>query len=136
MLKIPVIRWGQPYDSLEVDAVVHFATGEPIAKVSQANGGIIQRDMRQAKKARDILKQIPCTELIARLRKAADLYEKGTLPMGDGQQSPDDFAHQQSASTGLAGAHVPGEHGEEFVRAQEHGQDSRLPDARARPATS
>ena len=101
MLNIPVIRWGQPYTSLEVDSVLHFATGEPIAKVSQANGGIIQRDLRQSKKARDILRQIPCSELIARLNKAADLYEKGTLPLGDGTQSPDEFAHQQSASTGL-----------------------------------
>ena len=45
-LKIPVLRWGKPYESLEVDEVKHFATGEPIAKVSQANGGIIGRDMR------------------------------------------------------------------------------------------
>src|SRR5215470_3562602 len=53
MLTLPVIRWGQPYDSLEVAEVNHFATGEPIAKVSQAVGGIIKRDMRQAQKARD-----------------------------------------------------------------------------------
>lgn len=101
MLKIPVIRWGQPYESLEVDSVVHFATGEPIAKVSQSNGGIIQRDLRQSKKARDILKQMSCKELIERLNKAGDFYEKETLPLGDGHQSPDEFAHQQSASTGL-----------------------------------
>ena len=44
MLNIPILRWGQPYDSLEVDQVVHFMTGEPIAKVSQANGGLLQRD--------------------------------------------------------------------------------------------
>src|SRR5439155_23755905 len=30
-----------------------------------------------------------------------DLYESATLPMGDGQQSPEDFARQQSSSTGL-----------------------------------
>jgi acyl-CoA reductase-like NAD-dependent aldehyde dehydrogenase len=101
VLNIPVIRWGQPYTSLEIDTVLHFATGEPIAKVSQANGGIIQRDLRQSKKARAILREIPCSELIERLKKAADLYEKGTLPLGDGSQSPDEFAHQQSASTGL-----------------------------------
>jgi acyl-CoA reductase-like NAD-dependent aldehyde dehydrogenase len=101
VLKIPVIRWGQPYESLEVDSVVHFATGEPIAKVSQSNGGIIQRDLRQSKKARDILKQMSCKELIERLNKAGDFYEKETLPLGDGHQSPDEFAHQQSASTGL-----------------------------------
>jgi acyl-CoA reductase-like NAD-dependent aldehyde dehydrogenase len=101
MLKLPVIRWGQPYESLEVAEVIHFATGEPIAKVCQANGGIIRRDMREAQKARDALRHIPSRELIAKLAKAADLYEKGTLPMGDGRQSPDDFARQQSASTGL-----------------------------------
>ena len=33
---------------MEVDEVVHFATGEPIARVSRANGGLIQRDMRKA----------------------------------------------------------------------------------------
>jgi acyl-CoA reductase-like NAD-dependent aldehyde dehydrogenase len=101
MIKLPVIRWGEPYESLEIAEVNHFATGEPIAKVCQAGGGIIKRDMRQAQKARETLRKIPCRELIALLAKAADLYEHGTLPMGDGTQSPDDFVHQQSASTGL-----------------------------------
>ncbi|HEX2476858.1 MAG TPA: aldehyde dehydrogenase family protein [Lacipirellulaceae bacterium] len=101
MIQLPVIRWGQPYESLEVADVNHFATGEPIAKVCQAGGGIIKRDMRQAHKAREALRRIPARELIAMLGKAADLYEHGTLPMGDGQQSPADFVHQQSASTGL-----------------------------------
>jgi acyl-CoA reductase-like NAD-dependent aldehyde dehydrogenase len=35
------------------------------------------------------------------LGRAADLYESGTLMIGDGAQSPDDFVHQQSASTGM-----------------------------------
>ena len=59
MLNIPIIRWGKPYESLEIDDVKHFATGEPIARVSQANGVIIQRDMKKAQKARDILRDIP-----------------------------------------------------------------------------
>lgn len=101
MITLPVIRWGQPYVSLETSAVNHFATGEPIAKVCQAGGGIIKRDMRLAQQARDALLRIPCSELIAMLGKAADLYEHGTLPLGDGTQSPDDFVRQQSASTGL-----------------------------------
>ena len=101
MLNIPVIRWGKPYESLEIDEVTHFATGEPIAKVSQANSGIISRDMRQAHKARGALREIPCNEIIERLKVAADHYESGTLPLGDGSQSPEEFAHQQSASTGL-----------------------------------
>ncbi len=101
MLNIPVMRWGQPYESLEVAEVLHFATGEPIAKVSQANDGIIRRDMRQAHKARGILREFSIPELIEKLKVAADIYESGTVPLGDGTQSPDDFVHQQSASTGL-----------------------------------
>ena len=33
--------------------------------------------------------------------RAGELYMKATLPMGDGSQSPDEFIHAQSASTGL-----------------------------------
>src|SRR6187401_605606 len=101
MINIPVLRWGQPYTSIDVDPVVHFATGEPIASVSRANGGLIQRDMRKAARARDVLREIPIDDLIARAGKAGELYMDATLPMGDGSQSPDEFARAQSASTGL-----------------------------------
>jgi acyl-CoA reductase-like NAD-dependent aldehyde dehydrogenase len=101
MLTIPVLRWGQPYTSLEFDEVVHFTTGEPIAKVSRANGGLIQRDMRKAAKAREALKAIAIDDLIAIAGKAGELYMSATLPMGDGTQTPDEFVRAQSASTGL-----------------------------------
>ena len=101
MLNVPVIRWGKPYESLEKAEVIHFETGEPIASVSQANGGIIQRDARKAQKARDILREFSCEDLIAKCKKAAELYTTATLPIGDGTQSPDEFVHAQSASTGL-----------------------------------
>lgn len=101
VLDIPVLRFGQPYDSLEKDEVKHFLTGEPIAKVSQANGGIIQRDIRKAQQARDALREIPPAQLLEMIKKAADLYLNAELPLGNGTQTPDDFAKQQSASTGL-----------------------------------
>ena len=101
MLHIPVLRWGTPYTSIDVDPVVHFATGEPIANVSRANGGLIQRDMRKAARAREVLRDIPIDDLIARAGKAGELYMNATLPMGDGTQSPDEFVRAQSASTGL-----------------------------------
>ena len=101
MLYLPVLRWGQPYTSIDVDEVTHFATGEPIARVSRANGGLIQRDMRKALRARDVLREIPIDELIARVGAAGELYMNGTLPMGDGTQTPDEFVRAQSASTGL-----------------------------------
>ena len=31
MIHLPILRWGKPYRSLDVDTVVHFDTGEPIA---------------------------------------------------------------------------------------------------------
>src|SRR6267154_1379611 len=101
MVKIPVLRWGQPYESLEFDKVVHAVTGEILAQVSQANPGLLAKDMKRAQHARDLLRDIPCRQLVAMMKKAADFYRDGTLPMGDGSQSPDDFARQQSASTGL-----------------------------------
>ena len=101
MVTIPILRWGQPYASMDVDEVRHFLTGEPIAKVGRANAGMIQRDMRKAAGARDALRKIPVAELIARMKVAGDLYMNAELPLGDGSQTPDDFALQQSASTGL-----------------------------------
>jgi acyl-CoA reductase-like NAD-dependent aldehyde dehydrogenase len=101
MLQLPVLRWGEPYNSLEVDEVVHFSTGEPIARVSRANGGLVQRDMRKAQRARDALRDIPIDKLIDMVGRAGDLYMNAALPMGDGTQTADEFVHAQSASTGL-----------------------------------
>ena len=100
-LTIPVLRWGQPYTSLEFDEVVHFTTGEPIARVSRANGGLIQRDMRKAARAREALRAIPIDTRFAMAGQAGELYMNATLPMGDGAQTPDEFVRAQSASTGL-----------------------------------
>jgi acyl-CoA reductase-like NAD-dependent aldehyde dehydrogenase len=101
MIQLPILRWGQAYTSMEVDDVVHFSTGEPIAKVSRANGGLIGRDMRKAPRARAALREIPIDDLIARVGKAGELYMNGTVAMGDGSQTPEEFARAQSASTGL-----------------------------------
>ena len=101
MLHLPVLRWGAPYTSMEVDEVAHFSTGEPIARVSRANGGLVQRDMRKAAQARRALRALPIDDLIDRVAGAGERYMSATLPMGDGTQTPDEFVHAQSASTGL-----------------------------------
>ncbi len=101
MLEIPVIRWGQPYESMEQQPVVHFETGEELATVHQANGGLIKMDMRKANRARDILRQFSIEDLCDMAAKAADLYMEETLPLGNGTQSPAEFCKMQSATTGL-----------------------------------
>ncbi len=101
MIKIPVLRWGEPYQSLENDKVVHFITGEVLAEVGRANAAMVERDMRFAQRARDVLREIPIQDLLQMMKKAGELYAKAELPLGDGTQTPDQFARMQSATTGL-----------------------------------
>ncbi len=108
MLEVPVIRWGKTYESLEKSDVVHFETGETLAQVHQANGGIIKLDMRKADKARAALKKIPISDLIGMCQQAADLFLNAELPLGNGTQTPEEFCRLQSASTGLPEAMCAG----------------------------
>src|SRR5262245_3817748 len=101
MIHFPILRWGEPYKSLEVDKVYHHATGEQMAEVSQANAGLIARDMKHAARAREVLREIPCKDLLAMCRKAGDLFMTASLPLGDGTQTPEEFVRAQSATTGL-----------------------------------
>src|ERR1700758_3036130 len=101
MLHIPVLRWGDHYKSLDLDKVIHFATGEALAEVSRANAGLVERDMRHARRAREVLRDIPIADLMKMMKKAADLYTEAELPLGDGTQTPDQFVRMQSATTGL-----------------------------------
>src|SRR5437867_7981238 len=101
VIHIPVLRWGEPYKSLEVDKVVHFDTGEVLAEVSRANPALVERDMRHAQRARDVLRAIPISDLLQMMKKAGELYAKAELPLGDGTQTPDQFVRMQSATTGL-----------------------------------
>ena len=101
MLELPVLRWGVPYESLEKTQVKNFETGEVLAEVHQANAGLLRMDMRKAQKARDALREIEPHDLVKMCGEAGDLYLNGTLEVGTGSQSPDDFCALQSASTGL-----------------------------------
>jgi acyl-CoA reductase-like NAD-dependent aldehyde dehydrogenase len=101
MLEIPVIRWGSPYESLDKADVVHFETGEVMARMHQANGGLVKMDMRKSAQARDALRRFSIDELIGMCGKAADLFLSAKLPLGNGMQTPDQFCQIQSATTGL-----------------------------------
>lgn len=101
MLHIPISRWGEPYKSMEADKVVHFITGEVLAEVSRSNGALVERDMKHAARARAVLREIPIREILQMVKKAGDLYAKAELPLGNGTQTPEQFARMQSATTGL-----------------------------------
>jgi len=88
MLTLPILRWGQPYASMEVDHVAHFVTGEPIASIGRANGGLVQRDMRKASQARQALRAMPVETpagRLARLRRAEGLLRTIAKEERDGR---------------------------------------------------
>jgi len=101
MLEIPVIRWGNEYSSMDKAPVVHFETGEELAQMDQANGGLIKMDMRKAGNARKALLQFSIDELCEMCAKAGELFLSATLPLGNGTQTPEEFCQIQSATTGL-----------------------------------
>jgi acyl-CoA reductase-like NAD-dependent aldehyde dehydrogenase len=103
MLHLPILRHGVPYRSLDVVRVPHHRTREPFVEISQANPGLIRRDLRSESQdaARRALAAIPVQELLAMCARAAELFERGTLPVGDQAQTPEDYVRQLSATTGM-----------------------------------
>lgn len=108
MITLPAIRWGEPYESLDVEEIKHFVTGEGVARVHTVGSGIVSRDAKKARRARQALQSISPADLIDRCQRAGELFESGTLSIGDGQQSPDDFVAHTSATTGMPLAMVRG----------------------------
>ncbi|MGK0184701.1 MAG: hypothetical protein ACI9R3_000475 [Verrucomicrobiales bacterium] len=101
--EIPILRLGKVYESLDLQEVTAVATGQPVAKVSFANDGLVKNDLNRMGEARDILREIPVADLLEITKKAGGIFLNDTLPLGaDGStQSPDDYLHQLAATSGL-----------------------------------
>ena len=92
-----------PYKSLDVVRVPHHRTREPFVEISQANAGLIRRDLRDEvqAEARAALAEIPSARLVEMCRVAAGHFLNDRLPLGETDQSPDDYVLQLSATTGM-----------------------------------
>jgi acyl-CoA reductase-like NAD-dependent aldehyde dehydrogenase len=90
-LRLPILRQGQPYYSLDVARVPHHRTREPFVEVSQANPGLIRRDLGKQDIARSVLQKFTTRELIDICVRAADIFT----------EDPADYISQVSATTGL-----------------------------------
>ncbi|MFN7829395.1 MAG: aldehyde dehydrogenase family protein [Acidobacteriota bacterium] len=101
MLHIPIIRKGQSYHSVDVARVPHFRTRETFVEISQANAGLIRRDLLDQETGRRALEAFTTDQLIAMCREAAGYFMNAMLPIGDAMQSPDDYVTQLSATTGM-----------------------------------
>lgn len=101
MLHIPILRQGKPYKSLDVARVSHHQTRELFVEISQANAGLIRRDLREQKAARATLAAFSTAELVEISARAAEHFISDTLPLGDDSQTSQDYVRQVSATTGM-----------------------------------
>jgi acyl-CoA reductase-like NAD-dependent aldehyde dehydrogenase len=99
MLHIPILRHGKPYESVEKVQILHHATGEPVARVSLANAGLIERDVRRMDT--DVLEAFRIAELIAMCKAAGKVFLEGTVAIGDERQDFEQYVRQLSATTGM-----------------------------------
>jgi acyl-CoA reductase-like NAD-dependent aldehyde dehydrogenase len=101
MIHIPILRRGEPYKSLDVATTVHHQTREPFVAISQANAGLIRRDLRDQKSSHRKLAAFSTSDLLDICRRASDAFLNDSLPLGDEIQSPDDYVRHVSATTGM-----------------------------------
>ena len=80
---------------------VHYRTREPLVEVSQANVGLIRRDLRGQAEARAALAKFGVEELLAMCARAAEHFASDALPLGDSTQTPEDYVGQVTATTGM-----------------------------------
>jgi hypothetical protein len=109
MLHLPILRWGKPYESVDKAVVPHFRTREPFVAMSQANVGLIRRDLLRQGDARARLFDVPVEDLIRMARAAAEHFVHDTLTLDPEHgivQTPQEYVEQVSATTGMPWANV------------------------------
>ena len=101
MIHIPILRAGRSYRSLNTVTVPHVKTGEPIASVSQANQGLIAKDLHEVDESRRALEAFSVSELLVICKEAAQLFAESELPLNGTPQSPDEYIRCLSVTTGM-----------------------------------
>jgi len=109
MIHIPILRWGQPYRSVDRSVVPHFRTREPFVEMSLANIGLIRRDLRRQGEMREKLAAISVSDLVRMAKAAASHFLNETLPIDPSSattQTPQDYVEQVTATTGMPSSNV------------------------------
>ncbi len=103
MLHLPILRRGTPYRSVDVATVRHFRTGAPVAEVSQANAGLVRRDLveERQKEMQGALSTFTAAQLFELCRKAGEMFMVANLPLGDATQGPEDYVRSLTSTTGM-----------------------------------
>ena len=101
-LHIPLYRFGRVYESLETAELTDFR-GEAIpALVSQANTGLIRRDLRKISDPFDALQSRTTAEMFDLCARAGDLFLNADLPVSEAKaHGPDEYVVSLSSTGGL-----------------------------------
>jgi hypothetical protein len=84
-----------------VARVPHHRTRELFVEVSQANTGLIRRDLLEQESGREALAKFSSAELLEICARAAEHFMYDELPLGEDSQTPEDYVRQVSATTAL-----------------------------------
>src|SRR5437588_838506 len=71
-MHLPILRQGKLYESLDKVEIASVRTGAPVATVSQANAGLLRRDLRRLDAAREALRAVPAAELLEICARAGE----------------------------------------------------------------
>ena len=71
MIHIPILRAGRSYRSLNTVRVPHIKTGEPLVEVSQANRGLIAKDLLDIALQKEVLGQRFCRRINLHLQESS-----------------------------------------------------------------
>ena len=100
-MHIPILRHGIPYKSIDIARVPHHQTREIFVEVSQANAGLIRRDLGRQEIGRTALNKFSTRDLVDICARGGEYFTNDSLPIGDEAQSPEDYVKQVSATTGM-----------------------------------
>jgi hypothetical protein len=100
---LPALRLGRAYASLDQAEVKDYRTGEPLARISQVNAGVIRKDLARIAESRAVLKESTCAHWLEACRRAATQFMSAELPGGEGgqTQSPQQYVEALSGTSGL-----------------------------------
>ena len=82
MLHLPILRAGRSYRSVQSIRVPHFRTKETFVELSEANSGLVRRDLLDAgqEAMRASLDAFSTMQLVEISARAADAFMNATLP--------------------------------------------------------
>lgn len=102
MRHVPILRAGRSYRSLDRVVLRDVRNGEPVAEVSQANRGLIHKDLMESPRHARALRERSAADLAAVCQRAAEAFVSSALPLDDdATQTPEQYLAQLTATTGM-----------------------------------